>query len=71
MNKIVFVLLSAVAALTASAQEADTTIVLNYGYQAVDTISISKSSDTFLQIQEAQATIQGISYHSGHHRSNS
>ena len=60
MNKIVFVLLSAVAALTASAQEADTTIVLNYGYQAVDTISISKSSDTFLQIQEAQATIQGI-----------
>lgn len=44
-------------------QEAvDTTIVLNYGDMvAVDTITISKSSSTFLQLQEAESVIQGIS----------
>ena len=52
--------MSIVASLMMSAQEADTTIVLIYGYGAVDTLTISKTSDTFLQIQEAEAAIEGI-----------
>ena len=42
------------------AQEADTAIVLNYGYQAVDTITIGKSPVTFRQIKEAESAVQGI-----------
>ena len=41
-------------------QTADTAIVLNYGYQAIDTILCSKSPDTFRQIREAEAVVQGI-----------
>ena len=40
---------------------ADTTIILNYGgMMDVDTITISKSSATFKQLQEAEAVIQGL-----------
>ena len=60
MMKLIFSLLSAVSSLTMFGQVADTTIVLNYGYEPIDTITISKSSDTFLQIQEAESAIQGI-----------
>ena len=60
MKRFFLAFLSAVATLTMTAQEADTTLVLNYGYGAVDTITISKTSDTFLQIQEAEAAIKGI-----------
>ena len=60
MKIIILTLTSAVASLTMFGQVADTTIVLNYGYEPIDTITISKSSDTFLQIQEAESAIQGI-----------
>ena len=56
----IITILFAFVAMTVSGHEADTTIVLNYGYQAVDTITISKSSSTFLQIQEAESMVQGI-----------
>ena len=38
----------------------DTTIILNYGMMPLDTITVSKSSATFLQIQEAESMVQGI-----------
>ena len=60
MKRIFLTIFSAVATLTMFGQVADTTIVLNYGYEPIDTITISKSSDTFLQIQEAESAIQGI-----------
>ena len=61
-NKLILTCLSAFASLaTTSAQEvADTTIVLNYGYEVVDTITVSRTSDTFLQIQEAVDAIPRI-----------
>ena len=60
MKQTIITILLALATMPMSGQEADTTIVLNYGYQPVDTITISKSSATFLQIQEAEAVVQGI-----------
>ena len=60
MKKTILTLLSAISILTVSAQEADTTIVLKCGYEVLDSITISKSSPTFLQIQEAEAVIEGI-----------
>ena len=59
MKKITLTLLSAVAMLTAYGQSADTTIVLNYGEMVpVDTITISKSSATFKQLQEAENLVK-------------
>ena len=60
MKRTIFTLLAAVAMLTMSAQEADTTIVINYGYSAIDTLTLSKTSSTILQIQEAEALLKGI-----------
>lgn len=61
MKKITLTLLSAVVMLTAYGQSADTTIVLNYGEMGpVDTITVSKSSATFKQLQEAETLIKGI-----------
>ena len=60
MKKTILTLFAAVSALTMSAQEADTTIVLNYGFEAIDTITISKTSTTFQQMQEAEALVKGI-----------
>lgn len=60
MKKTILTLLSAISILTVSAQEADTTIVLKCGYEVLDSITISKSSPTFLQTQEAEAVIEGI-----------
>lgn len=62
MKKTVLTLLSAVTMLTAYGQETgDTTIVLNYGYAPIDTITISKTSSTYQQLQEAEAAVKGIS----------
>ena len=53
--------MSAVTMLTAFGQEADTTIVLNYGeFVTIDTITICKSSATFKQLQEAENLVKGI-----------
>ena len=60
MKRIILTLLSAVITLIVSAQETDTTIVVYYGYQAIDTITIRKSSETYLQIQEAESVVQEI-----------
>ena len=69
MKKITLTLLSAVAMLTAYGQNADTTIVLNYGEMGpVDTITISKSSATFIQLQEAENLVKGITNYAGRHR---
>ena len=61
MKKLILTLLSAISSLTMFGQEADTTIVLNYGEMvAIDTITISKSSATFRQLQEAEILVKGI-----------
>lgn len=59
MKRIILTLLSAVVTLTVSAQQADTTFVVYYGYQPIDTITISKTSKTFLQLQEAESVVKG------------
>ena len=68
MKRIILTLLSTVITLIVFAQEADTTIVVYYGYQAIDTITISKSSETYLQIQEAESVVQGITDEPTKHR---
>ena len=68
MKRIILTLLSTITTLMVSAQEADTTIVVYYGYQAIDTITISKSSETYLQIQEAESVVQGITDEPTKHR---
>lgn len=61
MKRIFLTLLSAVTMLTAYGQDRDTTIVLNYGEMGpIDTITISKSSTTFKQLQEADDLVKGI-----------
>ena len=61
-------MLSAVVTLTVSAQQADTTFVVYYGYQPIDTITISKTSKTFLQLQEAESVVKGITDEPTKHR---
>ena len=68
MKRIILTLLSAVITLIVSAQETDTTIVVYYGYQAIDTITIRKSSETYLQIQEAESVVQEITDEPTKHR---
>lgn len=66
MNKqtIITLLFALALPLTASAQlesvKPDTTIVLEYGFQPIDTITLSRSSISFQQIREAESVIQGI-----------
>lgn len=66
MNKptIITILLTLALPLFASAQpksvKPDTTIVLEYGYQPIDTITLSRSSVTLQQIREAESVLQGI-----------
>ena len=60
MKRIILTLLSAVITLIVSAQEKDTTIVIYYGYQAIDTVTISKSSEIYLQMQDAELVVKGI-----------
>ena len=59
-KRLTLTLWSAILALAAFSQEADTTIVLNYGYLPVDTITVSKSSAIFLQLQEAESVIHDL-----------
>ena len=77
MRKRIFLtLLSVVVTLTMFGQEvgecqikADTTIILNYcGMMDVDTLTISKSSATFKQLQEAETLIQGLTEQSAKNR---
>ena len=68
MKRIILTLLSAVVTLTVSAQQADTTFVVYYGYQPIDTITISKTSKTFLQLQEAELVVKGITDEPTKHR---
>ena len=68
MKRIILTLLSAVVTLTVSAQQADTTFVVYYGYQPIDTITISKTSKTFLQLQEAESVVKGITDEPTKHR---
>lgn len=61
MKRIIMIVLSAITTLTVFGQESDTTIVLGYGEMLpVDTITISKSSATFKQLQEAENLVKGI-----------
>ena len=57
-------LLALVLPLSASAQlesvKPDTTIVLEYGFQPIDTITLSQSSVSFQQIREAESVVQGV-----------
>ena len=50
----------ALTVLTVSGQEADTTIVLNYGPMPVGNITVSKSSATYRQVKEAEAVVEGL-----------
>ena len=68
MKRIIPTLLSAVITLIVSAQEKDTTIVIYYGYQAIDTITISKSSEIYLQMQDAELVVKGITDDPTKHR---
>ena len=68
MKRIILTLLSAVVTLTVSAQQADTTFVVYYGYQPIDTITIGKTSKTFLQLQEAESVVKGITDEPTKHR---
>lgn len=56
----ILLFLSAVFVTAISAQEPDTTLVVYYGYEVIDTVIINKSSDTFRQLQEAENAVQGI-----------
>lgn len=66
MNKqvIITILLALALPLSAWAQpesvKADSIIVLEYGYQAIDSITASQSPVTYQQIREAEAVVQGI-----------
>lgn len=64
----ILLFLSAVFATAVSAQEPDTTLVVYYGYEAIDTVTISKSSESFHQLQEAEKAIQGITNEKDKHR---
>ena len=68
MKRIILTLLSAVITLIVSAQETDTTIVIYYGYQAIDTVTISKSSEIYLQMQDAELVVKGITDDPTKHR---
>lgn len=68
MKRIILTLLSAVITLIVSAQEKDTTIVIYYGYQAIDTVTISKSSEIYLQMQDAELVVKGITDDPTKHR---
>ena len=68
MKRIILTLLSAVITLIVSAQEKDTTIVILYGYQAIDTVTISKSSEIYLQMQDAELVVKGITDDPTKHR---
>lgn len=68
MKKLFLTLLSAVITQIASAQKTDTTIVVYYGYQAIDTITISKTSETYLQMQDAELVVKGITDEPTKHR---
>jgi thiol-disulfide isomerase/thioredoxin len=68
MKKLFLTLLSAVITQIASAQKTDTTIVVYYGYQAIDTITISKTSETYLQMQDAELVVKGITDDPTKHR---
>ena len=68
MKRIILTLLSAVITLIVSAQEKDTTIVIYYGYQAIDTVTISKSSEIYLQMQDAELVVKGITDEPTKHR---
>ena len=68
MKRIILTLLSVVITLIVSAQEKDTTIVIYYGYQAIDTITISKSSEIYLQMQDAELVVKGITDDPTKHR---
>lgn len=61
---IITTLLALVLPLSASAQlesvKPDTTIVLEYGFQPIDTITLSQSSVSFQQIREAESVVQGV-----------
>ena len=63
-TQIMVILLALVLPLSASAQlesvKPDTTIVLEYGFQPIDTITLSQSSVSFQQIREAESVVQGI-----------
>ena len=71
MKRIILTLLSAVITLIVSAQEKDTTIVIYYGYQAIDTVTISKSSEIYLQMQDAELVVKGITDDPTKHRASS
>lgn len=60
--------LSAVFATAVSAQEPDTTLVVYYGYEVIDTVIISKSSEAFRQLQDAENAVQGITNNKEKHR---
>ena len=64
----ILLFLSAVFATAISAQETDTTFVVYYGYEVIDTVIINKSSETFRQLQEAENTVQGITDDKDRHR---
>ncbi len=65
-TKIIFLL--AIFATTVYAQDPDTTFVVNYGYEVIDTVTISKSSEAFRQLQEAEKVVQGITDDKEKHR---
>ena len=50
----------ALTVLTVSGQDADTTIVLNYGPMPIGNITVSKSSSTYRQVKEAEAVVEGL-----------
>ena len=64
----ILLFLSAVFVTAISAQEPDTTLVVYYGYEVIDTVIINKSSDTFRQLQEAENAVQGITDDKDRHR---
>ena len=71
-QNIITILLALALPLSASAQtegaKSDSTIVLEYGYQAIDTITASQSPSTYRQIREAESAVQGITDQSAKNR---
>ena len=64
----ILLFLSAVFVTAISAHEPDTTLIVYYGYEVIDTVIINKSSVTFRQLQEAENAVQGITDNKEKHR---
>ena len=64
----ILLFLSAVFATAISAQEPDTTLVVYYGYEVIDTVTVNKSSEAFRQLQDAEKAVQGITNDKEKHR---